>query len=128
MRDAASLRRCPRRASSSTRSASSNGVMLMTNVLGVRVLAWKSAIAVPSGMRRLAADRAAAATGYGRHMRAGKADVVTSPERRASYLRAGHWDSSTLAGRVGEHAQTRPGDLAVVDDRGRYTYGQLRDD
>ena len=61
-------------------------------------------------------------------MHAGKADVVTSPERRAAYLRAGHWDSSTLAGRVGEHAQARPDDLAVVDDRGRYTYGQLRDD
>lgn len=61
-------------------------------------------------------------------MHAGKADVVTSSERRDAYLRAGHWDASTLAGRVGEHARTRPDDLAVVDDRGRYTYGQLRAD
>ena len=61
-------------------------------------------------------------------MHAGKVDVVTSPERRAAYLRTGHWDSSTLAGRVGEHARTRPDDLAVVDDLGRYSYRQLRDD
>ena len=57
-----------------------------------------------------------------------KADVVTTPERRAHYLAAGHWDSSTLAGRVSDHARTRPDDLAVVDDRGRYHYRQLRDD
>ena len=61
-------------------------------------------------------------------MHAGKVDVVTSPERRADYLRAGHWDSTTLAGRVGEHARARADDLAVVDERGRYSYGQLRDD
>ena len=57
-----------------------------------------------------------------------KADVVTTPERRAQYLAAGHWDSSTLAGRVGDHARTRPADVAIVDERGRYRYGQLRDD
>ena len=45
-----------------------------------------------------------------------KADVVTPPERRRHYLAAGHWDSSTLAGRVADHARARPGDLAVVDE------------
>ena len=57
-----------------------------------------------------------------------KVDVVTTAERRAQYLVAGHWDSTTLAGRVGDHARARPDDLAVVDDRGRYNYRQLRDD
>ena len=57
-----------------------------------------------------------------------KADVVTPPERRRHYLAAGHWDASTLPGRVADHARARPGDLAVVDDRGRYSYRQLRDD
>ena len=57
-----------------------------------------------------------------------KADVVTTAERRAHHLAAGHWDASTLAGRVGDHARARPDGLAVVDDRGRYGYGQLRDD
>ena len=57
-----------------------------------------------------------------------KADVVTPPERRRHYLAAGHWDSSTLPARVADHARVRPGDLAVVDDRGRYSYRQLHDD
>jgi non-ribosomal peptide synthetase component E (peptide arylation enzyme) len=57
-----------------------------------------------------------------------KADVVTPTERRRHYVSAGHWDSSTLPGRVADHARARPGDVAVVDDRGRYSYRQLRDD
>ena len=57
-----------------------------------------------------------------------KVDVVTTAERRARYLAAGHWDATTLAGRVGDHARTRPDDLAVVDDRGRYNYRRLHDD
>jgi non-ribosomal peptide synthetase component E (peptide arylation enzyme) len=61
-------------------------------------------------------------------MHAGKVDVVTTPERRAAYVRAGHWDATTLAERVGEHARARPDGLAIVDDRGRYSYAQLRDD
>jgi non-ribosomal peptide synthetase component E (peptide arylation enzyme) len=61
-------------------------------------------------------------------MHADKVDVVTTPERRAAYLQAGHWDATTLAGRVGDHAAARPQAVAVIDDRGRYTYAQLRDD
>src|SRR5687768_11467943 len=57
-----------------------------------------------------------------------KVDVVTSAERRAHYLAAGHWDATSLAGRVGDHARARPDGLAVVDERGRYHYRQLRDD
>jgi cyclohexanecarboxylate-CoA ligase len=57
------------------------------------------------------------------------ADVVTSPERRRLYLDAGLWDGSTMAGRVEQWARTRPGDLAVVDDRGgRATYAELSRD
>lgn len=56
-------------------------------------------------------------------------DVVTPPERRHAYLAAGHWDDSTLAGRVAGWALTRPADLAVVDDRGvRRTYAELDGD
>ncbi len=46
-------------------------------------------------------------------------DVVTSPERRQAYLDAGHWDGSTMVGRVEQWARSRPDDVAVVDDRGR---------
>ncbi len=56
-------------------------------------------------------------------------DVVTPAARRREYLAAGHWDDSTLAGRVAEWARRRPGDLAVVDDRGaRRTYADLERD
>jgi non-ribosomal peptide synthetase component E (peptide arylation enzyme) len=54
-----------------------------------------------------------------------KADVVTSPERRAAYLAAGHWDDSTLAGEVARHARERPDAVAIIDDAGRYTYAQV---
>lgn len=56
-------------------------------------------------------------------------DVVTPPERRRAYIEAGHWDDSTLAGRVAGWAADRPDDLAVVDDRGtRRTYAELERD
>ncbi|MEO5837803.1 MAG: AMP-binding protein [Acidimicrobiales bacterium] len=61
-------------------------------------------------------------------MHPGKVDVVTTPERRAQYLASGHWDASTLAGRVGDHARTKPDAVAIIDERGRYRYGELRDD
>ncbi|HEV2370119.1 MAG TPA: AMP-binding protein [Acidimicrobiales bacterium] len=56
------------------------------------------------------------------------ADAVTSDERRRAYAEAGLWDSSTLAGRVGEHARTRPDDIAVIDAGGRYSYRRLAAD
>jgi acyl-CoA synthetase (AMP-forming)/AMP-acid ligase II len=53
-------------------------------------------------------------------------DVVTSPARRAAYLDAGSWDSSTLPGVVAAHATTRPDARAVVDEHGaQLTYGTL---
>jgi acyl-coenzyme A synthetase/AMP-(fatty) acid ligase len=54
-------------------------------------------------------------------------DVVTTPERRAAYLAAGHWNEHTLADRVAEQARRAPDSLAVVDQRGerRRTYAQL---
>jgi len=54
-------------------------------------------------------------------------DVVTSAERRARYVSAGLWDDSTLAGRIALHAREAPDALAVVDERGRYSYRQLAD-
>ena len=56
------------------------------------------------------------------------ADLVTSPDRRAAYLASGAWEDTTLPGRVALHAHTRPTDLAVVDDAGRYTYERLAGD
>ncbi|HVM65470.1 MAG TPA: AMP-binding protein, partial [Acidimicrobiales bacterium] len=55
------------------------------------------------------------------------ADVVTAPDRRAAYERAGHWDQETLAARVRAHAAARPEATAVVDHDGarRHTYGEL---
>ncbi len=53
------------------------------------------------------------------------ADVVTSPARRASYRAAGHWDDATLAGQVAAHAAARPDAVAVVDEAGARTYGDL---
>lgn len=57
-----------------------------------------------------------------------KADVVTAPERRAEYLARGWWDESTLAGQLQQHATTRPDDIAVIDDAGRYSYRRLYDE
>jgi acyl-coenzyme A synthetase/AMP-(fatty) acid ligase len=56
-------------------------------------------------------------------------DVVTSPERRRLYTESGLWDDSTMVGRVEHWAETRPDDVAVVDDRGRRaTYAELHRD
>jgi non-ribosomal peptide synthetase component E (peptide arylation enzyme) len=52
-------------------------------------------------------------------------DVVTPPERRAAYERAGLWDDVTLAGQVRRWAAERPDDVAVVDDAGARTYADL---
>jgi acyl-CoA synthetase (AMP-forming)/AMP-acid ligase II len=58
------------------------------------------------------------------------ADVVTTPERRAAYARAGWWDGETLSGRVKAHALARPGAVAVIDRDGarRHTYRDLDGD
>ena len=37
-----------------------------------------------------------------------KVDVVTDARAACSYIAAGHWDDSTLAGRVADHARTGP--------------------
>jgi len=56
-------------------------------------------------------------------------DLVTSPERRAAFTTARHWDASTLPERLGRWATERPDRLAVVDDRGvRRTFRELQDD
>jgi acyl-CoA synthetase (AMP-forming)/AMP-acid ligase II len=55
-------------------------------------------------------------------------DVVTTGDRRQRYVAEGWWDSSTLAGRVRGHAGSSPDAVAVVDDQGRYRYGQLAAD
>lgn len=55
-------------------------------------------------------------------------DVVTAPERRAAYLASGAWDDTTLAARVASHATARDGGVAVVDEAGRHTYGELAGD
>jgi acyl-coenzyme A synthetase/AMP-(fatty) acid ligase len=53
------------------------------------------------------------------------ADVVTSAERRASYVAAGLWDGTTLAGQVARHAREAPAATAVVDESGRRDYRTL---
>ncbi|HEY2301296.1 MAG TPA: AMP-binding protein [Acidimicrobiales bacterium] len=55
-------------------------------------------------------------------------DVVTPPARRERYVAAGWWDRTTLAGRVAERAASSPDTVAVIDDAGRYRYGQLAAD
>ena len=55
-------------------------------------------------------------------------DLVTSPDRRASYGEAGWWDDSTLCRRVIGHAQATPNAVAVIDESGRSTYRQLVDE
>ncbi|HET6966457.1 MAG TPA: AMP-binding protein [Acidimicrobiales bacterium] len=55
-------------------------------------------------------------------------DLVTGADRRERYERLGLWDESTLAGRVGHHAATRPDATAVVDGSGRYSFAQLLGD
>lgn len=54
-------------------------------------------------------------------------DLVTSPERRATYERAGLWTDDTLAAKVASWADRRPNDVAVVDEWGKHTYAELDD-
>lgn len=67
------------------------------------------------------------ATGSAAAMRTVFRDVVTQPERRAEYLRAGLWDGSTLGHAAAGHARAAPDRVAVVDREGRRTttYGTL---
>jgi acyl-CoA synthetase (AMP-forming)/AMP-acid ligase II len=55
---------------------------------------------------------------------------VVTEERAHQYARDGWWDGSTLAQKVQEHARTRPGAVAVVDEttNSRVTYQELWDD
>lgn len=57
-------------------------------------------------------------------------DMVTSGERRQSYIDMGLWDSSTLPVRVASHATGRPHSTAVVDREGTrcHTYSELQDE
>jgi acyl-CoA synthetase (AMP-forming)/AMP-acid ligase II len=55
-------------------------------------------------------------------------DVVTTAGRRERYVARGWWDAGTLAGRVADHASASPDEVAVVDDAGRHSYGQLAAD
>jgi acyl-CoA synthetase (AMP-forming)/AMP-acid ligase II len=51
--------------------------------------------------------------------------MVTSEERRRTYISEGRWDDSTLSGRVREGAAVDPAATAVIDDTGTYTAGDL---
>jgi len=55
-------------------------------------------------------------------------DVVTTPDRRLTYVSSGRWDASTLPERLAHHARTRAEAVAVVDGAGRYTYARLHRD
>lgn len=55
-------------------------------------------------------------------------DVVTDPDRRALYRANGWWTDDTLAQRLEHHAATRADALAIVDERGEYTYAALARD
>jgi non-ribosomal peptide synthetase component E (peptide arylation enzyme) len=48
--------------------------------------------------------------------------------RAEAFRAAGLWDDQTLAGRVADHAASRPDAVAVVDGTGRHTYGELAAD
>ena len=54
-------------------------------------------------------------------------DMVTDPERARAYRRAGHWDATTLSGRVADAAARRPGRAAVIDRDGEavHSYAEL---
>jgi acyl-coenzyme A synthetase/AMP-(fatty) acid ligase len=58
------------------------------------------------------------------------ADMVTEPERAASYRRLGLWDEATLSDRLAGFALTRPERLAVIDrdGRARHTFAELEGD
>jgi acyl-CoA synthetase (AMP-forming)/AMP-acid ligase II len=51
--------------------------------------------------------------------------VVTSEERRRTYISGGLWDDSTLAGRVREGAAVDPAATAVIDETSAHTIGDL---
>jgi acyl-CoA synthetase (AMP-forming)/AMP-acid ligase II len=55
-------------------------------------------------------------------------DVVTTPDRRRAYEDAGWWDAETLSGRVAHWSSVRPDAVAVIDEAGRHTFSELRDD
>jgi acyl-coenzyme A synthetase/AMP-(fatty) acid ligase len=57
-------------------------------------------------------------------------DMVTDPECAVAYRRDGHWDATTLSGRLAEAAGRRPAHAAVVDRDGRavHSYGALARD
>ena len=54
-------------------------------------------------------------------------DMVTDPGRAGAYRRAGHWDDSTLSGRLAEAASREPTRPAVVDRDGDnvHSYAEL---
>jgi acyl-coenzyme A synthetase/AMP-(fatty) acid ligase len=53
--------------------------------------------------------------------------MVTDPARAAAYRRSGHWDGTTLSGRLADAAARRPGHTAVVDRDGEavHNYAEL---
>jgi acyl-CoA synthetase (AMP-forming)/AMP-acid ligase II len=54
-------------------------------------------------------------------------DAVTTDDRRRQYASQGHWDDSTLAGRVKEAAGLDPTVTAVIDETSTHTVGDLSD-
>jgi acyl-coenzyme A synthetase/AMP-(fatty) acid ligase len=54
-------------------------------------------------------------------------DTVTDSARAAAYRRAGHWDATTLSGRVADAAARRSGRAAVIDRDGAavHSYAEL---
>ena len=56
--------------------------------------------------------------------------MVTDPERAGAYRRAGHWDGTTLSGRLADAAARRPARPAVIDRDGGavHSYAELRRD
>ena len=55
------------------------------------------------------------------------ADMVTDSARAEAYRRAGHWDGTTLSGRLADAAARRPGRAAVIDRDGAavHSYAEL---
>jgi acyl-coenzyme A synthetase/AMP-(fatty) acid ligase len=53
--------------------------------------------------------------------------MVTDPERADAYRRAGHWDETTLSGRLAEAAARHPARPAVIDRDGEavHSYAEL---
>jgi cyclohexanecarboxylate-CoA ligase len=57
-------------------------------------------------------------------------DMVTDPARREAYRRAGHWDDTTLSGRLADVASRHPERAAVIDRDGQavHNYRELARD